>query len=495
MSNQKNVPVLSSEIYELSQLHMPENTTEQILKGGRDKFPLLSKGFGNIKKIGCIGWGSQGPAQFCNIRDSLKDTNIKVTVGLRKNSHSWRKAESEDFCISNDTLGEMFDVIKDSDLVILLISDAAQTELYQEIMNHMKSGATLGLSHGFLLGYMQSIGKKWREDINVIAVCPKGMGPSVRQLYLQGQTVNGAGINSSIAIEQDIDGTATDTALSWAIAIGSPYIFVTTMESEYKSDIFGERAILLGGVWAICETLYQRYTTKGKSDVESFNASAENITGPISRIISKNGIRAMYESLVSNQKNDFKLAYSASYNATMPVLREIYDEVESGNEIRSVVMAGKRLKKKPMVNIDDTKMWEVAKDVRSNRNDYPLTIYGFSAGFYAGMMMAQIDLLSEKGHSWSEIVNESVIEAVDSLNPYMHARGVGYMVDNCSITARLGTRKWGPLFESALVRDAFVAIDHYEVDITPFLKFLSHPVHDAIAVCAELRPSVDISVS
>lgn len=495
MSNQKNVPILSSEVYELSLLHMPENTIEQILKGGRDKFPLLTKGFGNIKQIGCIGWGSQGPAQFCNLRDSLEGTDIKVKVGLREESSSWRKAQAEGFTVENGTLDEMFEVIKESDLVILLISDAAQTELYQEIMDHMKPGATLGLSHGFLLGYMQSIGKNWREDINVIAVCPKGMGPSVRQLYLQGKTVNGAGINSSIAIEQDVDGKATDTALSWAIAIGSPYIFVTTMESEYKSDIFGERGILLGGVWAICETLYQRFTANGVSDDAAFRSSVESITGPISSIISKRGIRALYESFEGKQRTDFENAYAAAYNASMHVLREIYDEVASGNEIRSVIMAGERLQKKPMVSIDSTEIWQVGKEVRADRDIHNVPFFGFTAGIYTGVMMAQIDLLREKGHSWSEIVNESVIEAVDSLNPYMHARGVGYMVDNCSITARLGTRKWGPLFESALVRDAFVAIDHYEVDITPFMNFLAHPVHDAIAVCGELRPSVDISVS
>lgn len=83
------------------------------------------------------------------------------------------------------TLGEMFDVIKESDLVILLISDAAQAKLHEKIFAAMKPGATLGLSHGFLLGYLESIGKKFPDNIDVIAVCPKGMGPSVRRLYEQ----------------------------------------------------------------------------------------------------------------------------------------------------------------------------------------------------------------------------------------------------------------------------------------------------------------------
>ena len=82
--------------------------------------------------------------------------------------------------------------------------------------------------------------------MNVIAVCPKGMGPSVRRLYEQGREVNGAGINSSFAVHQDINGKATDYALAWAIGLGSPFTFQTTLESEYRSDIFGERGILLG---------------------------------------------------------------------------------------------------------------------------------------------------------------------------------------------------------------------------------------------------------
>ena len=83
------------------------------------------------------------------------------------------------------------------------------------------------------------------------------MGPSVRRLYEQGADVNGAGINCSFAIEQDVTGRATDYALGWAIAIGSPCTFQTTLESEYKSDIFGERGILLGAVHGIVESLYR----------------------------------------------------------------------------------------------------------------------------------------------------------------------------------------------------------------------------------------------
>jgi ketol-acid reductoisomerase len=93
------------------------------------------------------------------------------------------------------------------------------------------------------------------------------------------------------------------------------------------------------------------------------------------------------------------------------------------------------------------------------------------------------------------VCNESVIEAVDSLNPYMHARGVAYMVDNCSTTARLGARKWGPRFDHLIEQEIFTAYDQTEqVDENRLHAFVQHPIHQALAVCAELRPPIDISV-
>ncbi|MEO2162134.1 MAG: ketol-acid reductoisomerase, partial [bacterium] len=116
----------------------------------------------------------------------------------------------------------------------------------------------------------------------------------------------------------------------------------------------------------------------------------------------------------------------------------------------------------------------------------------FTAGVYVSTMMAQIDVLMENGHPYSEIANESVIEAVDSLNPYMHARGVSYMVDNCSTTARLGSRKWAPRFGYQLRQEAFSAIDS-GADVEDAMgAFREHPIHPALAACAEVRPSVDI---
>jgi len=230
----------TSKVFQVDTIDL-EGRKEQIVKGGRHLFPLLPIALEGINQIGVIGWGSQGPAQAQNLRDSLEGTRIIVKVGLRPGSSSMAEARAAGFSEENGTLGEMFAVVAESDLVILLISDAAQAEVFQQVFAKLRPGATLGLSHGFLVGHMKNVAAKFPENINVIAVCPKGMGPSVRRLYVQGSSVNGAGINSSFAVEQDVDGRATDIALAWSVAIGSPYTFQTTLESEFKSDIYGER--------------------------------------------------------------------------------------------------------------------------------------------------------------------------------------------------------------------------------------------------------------
>ncbi|WGK68252.1 ketol-acid reductoisomerase [Candidatus Haliotispira prima] len=470
---------------------------EYIIRGGRDLFPLLPKVFDGIKVIGVIGWGSQGPAQAQNLRDSFENTGIQVKVGLRRQSSSWHAAERAGFTEANDTLCEMYDLIAQADLVLLLISDAAQAQIYPQILPKIKDGATLGLSHGFLKGYMKAYNDCWPKNINVIAVCPKGMGPSVRRLYEQGKEVNGAGINCSFAVDQDIDGRATDIALGWAVALGAPFTFKTTMEAEYRSDIFGERGVLLGAIHGIVEALYERYTVQGMSPETAFKRSTESLTGPINNIISHEGMSGLYNKFECEDRKVFEEAYLATYHPMFEILWEIYDEVVSLNELKGVVMAGIRHDRYPMGKIDNTPIWKVGEKVRAARkslHEYR-EVDPFTAGCYVACMMAQVDLLLEKHHVMSEVVNESIIEAVDSLTPYMHSRGVAYMVDNCSVTARLGARKWAPRFDYLLSQIAFPAIDTKSVkDNGELDAFRNHRVHKAMETCAKLRPSVDICV-
>lgn len=468
---------------------------EYIVRGGRHLFEKLPEALKGINTIGVIGWGSQAPAQAQNFRDSLKEAGMdtKICIGLRPSSKSNDEARACGFTEEDGTLGETFDVIAKSDLVMLLISDAAQAKMYPRILAAMKPGATLGLSHGFLLGVMASDGETFREDINVVLVAPKGMGPSVRRLYEQGKDVGGSGINASFAVHQDATGNATDIALGWSVALGSPFTFATTLEMEYRSDIFGERGILLGGVHGIVESLYRRYVKEGMSEEDAFKNTVECITGPITKTISTKGIKAVYEAV--SDKAEFMKAYSASYMPCKDILYECYEEVQSTNEIRSVVMACERFDTFPMGKVGTSAMWKVGEKVRAERVEEDIPLNSFTAGVYCACMMAQIDTLREKGHSFSEVCNESVIEAVDSLNPYMHARGVAFMVDNCSYTARLGSRKWAPRFDYNLEQQAYVAVDQgAAVDKEIESKFLNNPAHIAIANCCALRPSVDISV-
>ncbi|TYI04182.1 hypothetical protein ES332_A10G000600v1 [Gossypium tomentosum] len=450
---------------------------EKVSLAGQDE--LLPDAFKGIKQIGVIGWGSQGPAQAQNLRDSLADakSDIIVKVGFRKGSRSFDEARAAGLSEENGTLGDIWETISGSDLVLLLISDAAQL------------CAPKGLD--------------FPKNISVIAVCPKGMGPSVRRLYVQGREINGAGINSSFGVHQDVDRRATDVALGWSVALGSPFTFATTLEQEYKSDIFGERGILLGAVHGIVESLFRRYTENGMSEDLAYKNTVECITGIISKTISTQGMLAVYNSLSEEGKREFETAYSASYYPCMDILYECYEDVASGSEIRSVVLAGQRFYEKdglpafPMGKIDQTRMWKVGERVRKARPSGDLgPLYPFTAGVYVALMMAQIEILRKKGHSYSDIINESVIEAVDSLNPFMHARGVSFMVDNCSTTARLGSRKWAPRFDYILTQQALVAVDKgTPINQDLLSNFLSDPVHGAIEVCAQLRPTVDISVT
>lgn len=472
---------------------------EYIVRGGRDVFTALPEAFKSVKKVGVIGWGTQGPAQAQNLRDSFADFGVdtKVAIGLRAGSRSFAEAEKAGFSEADGTLGEMYKVISESDLVLLLISDAATAGCYKEVFAAMKPGATLGLSHGFLLGHMDSLGEEFPADMNVILVAPKGMGPSVRRLYVQGKTEKGAGINCSFAVHQDATGNATDIAIGWAVGIGAPFSFQTTLRNEYRSDIFGERGILLGAIHGIVESLWRRYVAQGMSEEEAFLRSTESITGPISQTISKRGIKAVYDDMSEADQAIFAKAYCASYEPAYEILIECYEDVACGNEIRSVIAAGARAQRFPVISpIDGTPMWQVGKVVRGKRGEQTTPIDPFTAGVYCATMMAQIDVLVEKGHVLSEVINESVIESVDSLSPYMHARGVAYMVFNCSFTAATGSKKWAPRFDYNLSQQAYTAIDNGDaLDMTLLDKFKDHMVHDAILECAKLRPTVDIALS
>ena len=242
----------------------------------------------------------------------------------------------------------------------------------------------------------------------------------------------------------------------------------------------------------ICESLYRWFRGHGRQPDDAFLDSAKSITGAISKQISAAGLLGVYEALDEGGRQLFKKAYCACYEPAADILTEIYEEVESGNEIRSVVSAAHRLNRFPMSEIAGTEMWQVGRSLRSNRQS---EVDPVTAGVYVATMMAQADILRERGHPYSEIVNESIIEAIDSLNPYMDFKDVAYMVDNCSTTARLGSRKWAPRFDYTMTQSVLPALDGSRPqDEALFQGFLDSELHQALSVCLDLRPPVSIAV-
>lgn len=469
--------------------------TETVLDGSDRPFDAVAEALGDQEQIAVIGWSSQGPAQAQNLRESLQaaGSDTRVVVGLRNGSSSRASAEAAGFDLESGTLVTVEEALGRSSMSLMLIADAAMAKEGHELVSMMPAGSTLGLSHGFWLGHLEAKGEQPRGDIDIIGVCPKGMGPSVRRLYEQG-----SGINSSYAVTQGGE-MARERALAWSVGIGAPYTFQTTLENEWRSDIFGERAILLGGVHGIVEALYAWKRQRNVGSEEAYLQTVESLVGPLSTTISHEGLQGVFEKLDAQEREEFVKAYNAAYPTLKQLIGKIYTDVSSGREIGEVVADNEH--GVPMTQVDGTDMWRVGERVRSSRGDVredALSIDPEVAGIYIAGMMAQVDVLRTNGHHWSEVVNESIIEAVDSLNPFMKARGVAFMVDNCSVTARRGGRKWAPLFQAWIAQGVLPVLDETRTSDDNhdyFADFLKHDVHGVLAMLGTMRPDIDISVS
>jgi ketol-acid reductoisomerase len=467
-------------------------TQETVLYGGDRPFEQVAEALADIPQIAVLGWSSQGPAQAQNLRESLASvgSDTRIVVGLRPGSSNIKNAEAAGFDFESGTLMSVEEALGSSAMSLMLIADAAMAKDGHELVDMMPSGATLGLSHGFWLGHLEAQGEQPRGDIDIVGACPKGMGPSVRRLYAQG-----SGINSSYALTRG-DQSARERALAWSVGIGSPYTFQTTLESEWRSDIFGERAILLGGVHGIVEALYAWKVQQRFEPEAAYEQVVESLVGPISQTISHEGLSGVFKELDGEGREKFVNAYNAGYPVIKQLISKIYTDVSSGREIDEVVSDNEH--DTPMTRVDGTDMWRVGERVREKGTDPDIAIDPTVAGIYIAGMMAQVDVLRANGHQWSEVVNESIIEAVDSLNPFMKARGVAFMVDNCSTTARRGSRKWAPTFQAWIAQGILPVLDGtqtQEGQHDHFDDFQQHDVHKVLSVLSDMRPDVDIAVA
>ena len=203
----------------------------------------------NGKTVAIIGYGSQGHAHALN----LKDSGVKVVVGLYEGSKSWAKAEKQGLTVMTSA-----EAAKVADVIMILINDEKQAKLYKEsIEPNLTEGKTLAFAHGFNIHFGCI---KPPKDVNVIMIAPKGPGHTVRSEYQVGK-----GVPCLIAVEQDATGDALDIGLAYALGIGGARagVLETTFRTETETDLFGEQAVLCGGVCALMQAGFETLVEAG----------------------------------------------------------------------------------------------------------------------------------------------------------------------------------------------------------------------------------------
>ena len=201
------------------------------------------------KTVAIIGYGSQGHAHALN----LKDSGVDVIVGLYEGSKSWAKAEAQGLKVMTSA-----EAAKAADIIMILINDEKQAALYKEsIEPNLTEGKTLAFAHGFNIHFGCI---KPPKNVNVIMIAPKGPGHTVRSEYQAGK-----GVPCLIAVEQDATGDAWDIGLAYALGIGGGRagIIETTFKDETETDLFGEQAVLCGGVCALMQAGFETLVEAG----------------------------------------------------------------------------------------------------------------------------------------------------------------------------------------------------------------------------------------
>ncbi len=332
----------------------------------REEFPL-SKAQEVLKDevIAIIGYGVQGPAQALN----LKDNGINVIVGQAPEfKEDWDKAIKDGF-VPGESLFPIEEAAEKATVIQYLVSDAAQRIVWPKLKPCLKEGDALYFSHGFSVTFKDQTSVIPPANVDVILVAPKGSGTSVRRNFLAG-----TGINSSYAIFQDYTGNAEQRTLALGIGIGSGYLFPTTFESEVYSDLTGERGVLMGALAGIMEAQYDVLRENGHSPSEAFNETVEELTQSLIRLVDEKGMDWMYANCSATAQRgalDWKPKFR---DATLPVFKELYARVRSGEETKVVLertghIGYKTELEAELKELRESEMWQAGAQVRSLRPD------------------------------------------------------------------------------------------------------------------------------
>lgn len=337
------------------------NVEEEVVT--RDEFPLeKAQQVLASETVAVLGYGVQGPAQALNMRDN----GIRVIVGQKPESRSWEKALADGW-EPGKTLFSLEEATQRGTIIQYLISDAGQKLMWPKIKPCLKPGDALYFSHGFGIVYNDQTGIVPPDFVDVILVAPKGSGRSVRLNFL-----DGSGINSSYAIEQDFTGRARERTLALGIAVGSGYLFPTTFKHEVFSDLTGERGVLMGALAGIMEAQYNTLRAHGHSPSESFNETVEELTQSLIRLVAENGMDWMYANCSTTAQRGALDWRHEFRKAVEPLFDRLYDRVAAGEETKVVLEANsspdyKERLTKELAEMGASEIWEAGKAVRALR--------------------------------------------------------------------------------------------------------------------------------
>jgi ketol-acid reductoisomerase len=278
------------------------------------------------RKVAIIGYGSQGHAHACN----LKDSGVNVTVALRPGSASAKKAKNAGLKVK--TVPE---AVAGADLVMILTPDEFQSRLYRdEVEPNLKKGATLAFAHGFSIHYNQIVP---RADLDVIMIAPKAPGHTVRSEF-----VKGGGIPDLIAVFQDASGKARDLALSYASAIGGGRtgIIETTFKDETETDLFGEQAVLCGGAVELVKAGFETLTEAGYAPEMAYFECLHELK-LIVDLMYEGGIANMNYSISNNAEYGEYVTGPQVINAqSKAAMKECLANIQNGNYAKRFILEG-----------------------------------------------------------------------------------------------------------------------------------------------------------